>query len=169
MPLCCVAIESSETVEVFLRAGEGRVENPQAVYAFASARGDACFERPAFPAKAILDEWTGIVTEEDALVTSWNVSELEGEDSLIYEYRLEPGSYTAVAETTSPGDDIDMYVRVDPETVISRDELPHNFAICYFVLDNPADVTIEIDPWEYAQGDRTTIVVLLARDSEGEP
>lgn len=169
MPLCILSIESSATVEVILSAAEERVAGVPGVYALAAAKGKDCFECPAFPEVVILDEWTSIVKEDGAGIMDWQVTEMAGGDSLMLEYDLAPGSYTVIAETKNVDDDIDMYVSLDPETTISKDELPENFAVCCFELDNSAEVTIEIDPWKYAQGDLTTIVVLLARDPEEEP
>jgi len=165
-PVCRFTLAEGETAKVILTAGEARVQDVSADYALTVVRGTNCVERRRSRAKEILDDWTGVVRDEESEVVSWEAVELSGEDSLVLDYSLSAGSYTVIAETTDADDDIDMYVRTEPNTILSRDELPGNNPVCHFVLQNPADVSVEIDPWEYGDGDSTDLVFIVARESE---
>jgi hypothetical protein len=167
-PVCAIFLEAATTVQIELQAGIARMNGVDGSYAVAIASGSGCFERPDSYAKEILDEWSMVVTLENAEIMDWMVTEISGARTAKYEFSLSSGRYTVVAETVHPTDDIDMYVKLESDDVLKGNELPDNYPICYFELDRAHTVTIEIDPFLYAEGSSTGLVLVLARDTGPE-
>jgi len=169
LPVCEISLEEGGSVKIELEAGISRVGDLGGAYSLAVMSGTGCVEAEDDRyAKEILDEWTMITFTENSLVRDWDVQHISGARIYGYEYELPAGKYFAVAETTQPGDDIDMYVKLESDEVIRGNELPNNFPICYFELEHARVVTIEIDPFSYAEGSSTELVFLLAEEIRTE-
>jgi len=166
-PIISFELEDAGSVMIVLTAGETRMDSAIGTFSFTVMRGVECFEREHFPAKEVLETWTSIIIEENATLIHWEVISISGEESINFTHELPPGCYMVVAETTNPFDDIDMYVRINSDTV-SQDELPNNYPICRFEIEREEDVTIEVDPWEYGIETGSGLVFMIARDNEAE-
>jgi len=120
-PVCEFTLVNADRVTVTVTAGEARIPGVPADYAFVLAEGSGCFQREISPVKEALDDWTAIIAADDATVVHWEIMELTGEDMLVIERAFHPGSHAVIAETTDPRDDIDMYVRLGEDTILSMD------------------------------------------------
>ena len=160
-PICEFTLASAKSVEVSLAAGDARISGAAATYYFAAASGSGCFVRQPCRVKQVLDEWTVIVKDEGWSVMNWEVREITSSDAIKFAYSLPAGEYTAIAETLNPLDDVDMYIKRGSDTILTMNQEPDNSPLCDFELSNPAEITVEIDPFSYTQGQTGDLVVLL--------
>jgi len=162
MPVVEFTLENPEQITLELSAGTERMSGVDADYSLLLARGSDCIESPDYPAKGLLDEWTGVVSDEDFVIEYWEAIEVSDAEMYELEISLSPGAYAIVAETTSFQDDIDMYIRRGEDTILTQNELPDNSPVCHFELDNVTTVTIQVDPWHYAIGESTGMMLIVA-------
>lgn len=165
IPFSEIEISETTTINLNVYAGEAVVDGIPADLSVTVFSGQGCVDPEFSYTKAILNEWQGVLSEEGGELILWDVMALESEDSVYMEYELEPGTYSVVAETTNYSDDIDMYVRIDNEE-ISRNEEPDNFPVCHFSLESGATIEVEVDPWSYAEGSSTGLVIMVAEDED---
>lgn len=166
-PIVEIGFEEQIEIEVILTGGHARVENVHGAFSFIVASGEGCYEKNPDPAKEILEDYTSVALDFGEEVVYWVYQDLNGENSLVLNYRLEPGDYTVVAETIDEDDDIDMYVR-HGDTILYQDEYPDNIPECIIHLSEQTVVSIEIEPWEYGTGNSTKVVVLVTRNAVGK-
>ena len=161
-PIVEISFTEQTTVDVILIGGSSRVHGVPGAYSFVAARGEGCYEKSPDPALEILDDYTAVAAEKNEEVVQWAYETMSGDRSLVLNYRLDPGTYTIVAESIHPDDDIDMYVRRGNE-VLYQDEYPDNRPVCIIHLVEQTVASIEVDPWVYGNGTDTKVVVIVSR------
>ncbi len=167
LPVCEIELETAGEIAVHLEAGDARVDGVPGEYAIVVWMGDDCVDREPSKIKTILDDWTIVSQMEGGILEYWDVVGISGNEKMEFEFNLEAGCYTVIAETVHPEDDIDMYIVRGGNNVLSDNEEPDNFPVCYFELETDTEITIEIDCWKYGKGDSTEMALLVARDTGG--
>ncbi|MCK4719237.1 hypothetical protein KAU08_01185 [bacterium] len=161
-PMKILRLNDDLSLDVVLTAGDSLVPFEPGAFTFVVTGGERCFERIDDPGKGILDDWAAIISEGNEEIVYWVFDDLSGEESLVLNYRLDPGSYFAAAETIDHDDDIDMYIR-QGDLMLSMDEYPNNYPVCYFDLTETTVISITVESWEYAVGIQTAVIVVVAR------
>lgn len=161
-PMKILRLNEDLSLDIVLTAGDSLVPFEPGAFTFVVASGERCFERIDDPGKEILDTWAVVISEGNEEIIYWVFDDLLEDESLVLNYRLNPGSYFVAAETINPDDDIDMYIR-QGDLLLSKDEYPNNYPVCYFDLTEAAVISITVNPWEYAVGIRTAVIVVVAR------
>ncbi|MCK4721086.1 hypothetical protein KAU08_10520, partial [bacterium] len=115
----------------------------------------------------ILDYWIGWADDYGYDVIYSDSGELVRDASDYFEFELDSGDYKIYVESLYEDDDIDLWIRGEEADEIDSDERPDNYPICEFNLRRPELVEIEVDPYDYAEGNSTEYAIVIAVDGDG--
>jgi hypothetical protein len=101
-------------------------------------------------ANDLLDEWTTYADDMGYEVFYSDVDSINEDDSVSYEFDLDPGYYYFVAEGGEDIEDLDMYVYDEDGNELASDTLDDNYPMCEIELDEYMSIEVEISAYSFS-------------------